>query len=290
MKKVVCKLSGFLLAAVIALSGCTMAYTGQAEVEKQSFVQQKQYALITIASNKEYSGEQGFFQMFQDNDEIAGINTQPVIDELVPSIRAKFARTGYFTSVPMKIIVNHQAYKELEEDEKLYKKAFLKNDLNVAKGYKYFADKEKLALLARGLDVDGVICVKMFFSVHAAKSVLGAASSSFLGGIPLSFGSKEYSAMVTTSVTAYDADGNQIWEDTVVKEAEPGDSTMIVAMDFSDLQGTDFTKMHPSSILIAQHSVDVVVQRFKDTMEGKETDSFQRVKDDKTKEVSLSKS
>ena len=96
--------------------------------------------------------------------------------------------------------------------------------------------------------------------------------------------------MVTTSVTAYDDDGNQIWEEIVVKEAEPGDSTMIAAMDFSDLQGTDFSKMHPSSILIAQHSVDVVVQRFKDTMEGKETDSFQRVKDDKTKEVSLTKS
>ena len=290
MKTAGWKLSGLWLVAVITLSGCTMAYTGQAEVEKQSFVQQKHYALITIASNKEYSGEQGFFQMFQDNEEIAGINTQPVIDELVPSIRAKFAKTGYFTSVPMKTIVNHESYKALDEDEKLYTKAFFKNDLNVAKGYKYFSDKEKLATLARGLNVDGVICVKMFFSVHAAKSVLGAASSSFLGGIPLSFGSKEYSAAVTTSVTAYDADGNQIWEDTVVKEAEPGDSTMIIAMDFSDLNGTDFTKMHPSTVRIAEHSVDVVVQRFKDTMEGKETDSFQRVKDDKTKEATLSKS
>ncbi|MCK4508221.1 MAG: hypothetical protein KAU27_06770, partial [Desulfuromonadales bacterium] len=117
MKTIGWKLSGLLLTVVVALSGCTMAYTGEAEVEKQSFTKQKSYALITIASNKEFSGEQGFFQMFKDNDEIVGINTQPVIDELVPSIRAKLAQTGYFTSVPMKTIVNHNAYKKLGEDE-----------------------------------------------------------------------------------------------------------------------------------------------------------------------------
>ena len=290
MKTIGWKLSGLLLTVVVALSGCTMAYTGEAEVEKQSFTKQKSYALITIASNKEFSGEQGFFQMFKDNDEIVGINTQPVIDELVPSIRAKLAQTGYFTSVPMKTIVNHNAYKTLGEDERSIKVAFIKKDLNVAKGYKYFSGKEKLAELAKELNVDGVICVKMFFSVNAAKSAFGAASSSLLGGIPLTFGSKKYSSAATISVTAYDAEGDQIWEDTVIKEAEPGDSTMIVALDFSDLNGTDFTKMHPSAVRIGKHSVDVIVQRFKDTMEGKETDSFQRVKDDKTEEATSPKS
>ncbi len=80
-----------------------------------------------------------------------------------------------------------------------------------------------------------------------------------------------------------------IWEDTTVKEAEPGDKKAIVLLDISDVTGTDFEKMHPSAVLVGSHAVDVLVQRFKDTIEGKKTGIFQKVKDKDSREATKTK-
>lgn len=277
MKKQRAILAAFTLCAVLMLSGCTMAITGSAKVQQESFGEQKRFAVVTIASGKEFSGEKGFAQMFKKSENIKGLDTQPVIDKLMPVIRAKFAQTGYYTSVPMKKVVNSKSYRNLQEDEKVQKLAFFRNDLNVAKGYKYFSDPQKLALLARDLKVDGVICVVVNFSVETMKSGVYVAVATF--------GKKEYAANATISVIAYDADGNVLWKDTTMKQAEPGDKKAIIVMDFSDFASTNFEKMHPSAVLIGEHAVDVIVQRFKNTMEGKGTSIFQRVRDKKTKQA-----
>ncbi len=281
---------GLILCLVICVSGCSMAMTGRAKVDQEAFKKEEKYALVTIAATKEFSGEQGFFQMFKDNEDVQGIDTQPVIDELVPVVRAKLAQTGYFTSVPMRVIVNSDPYKQLDEDEKISKMGLFKTDLNVARGYKYLADKKKLASLAKELNVDGVICVNMGFSVVAMKSSLSAAASSLMGGIPLTVGEKEYASNVTVSLVAYDADGNLLWEDTSIKQAEPGDEKAIVLLDISDLTETNFEKMHPSAVLVAGYAVDVLVKRFQDTMEGKKTSIFQQIKDKGSKEATQTKS
>ena len=278
------------LAAAFLLTGCSMALTGRAEVEKQAFTKEKKYALVTISASKEFSGEQGFFQMFKDNENIRGINTQPVVDELVPVIRKKLAQTGYFTSVPMTNIVNNPSYKLLQEDEKVRRAGIFSIEQNVGYGYKYLADEQKLSQLARDLDVDGVICVNMNFSVVAMKSALSAAASNLLGGLPLSVGEKEYSSNVSMTLTAYDADGHLIWEDSTAKQAEPGDEKAIVLMDLSDLTDTNFEKMHPSAVLIGSYATDVLVERFQSTMEGKKTSIFQKTRDDGSKEATQKKS
>jgi hypothetical protein len=147
----------------------------------------------------------------------------------------------------------------------------------VAKGYKYFSDPQKLARLARELNVDGVICVEMNFTVESMKS------SVYLAMVTL--GKKEYAASVAISVIAYDRDGNVLWKDSTMKQAEPGDKKAIVVLDVSDFSGTDFEKMHPSAVLIGGHAVNVILQRFQDTMEGKGTSVFQRVRDKETKQA-----
>jgi NADH:ubiquinone oxidoreductase subunit K len=270
-----------MLCIALMLSGCTMAITGSAKVQQGSFGEQKRLAVVTIAAGKEFSGEQGFFQTFKKNEDIKGLDTQPVIDELMPVIRKKFAQTGYYTSVPMKNIVNSTAYLDLQEDERVQKLAFFKNELNVAKGYKYFNDPQKLARLAQELKVDGVICVMMNFTVESMKSSVYLAM--------VTFGKKEYAANVAISVIAYDREGNVLWKDSTIKQAEPGDKNAIVLMDFSDFANTDFEKMHPSAVLIGGYAVDVIVQRFKDTMEGKGTSVFQRVRDQGTKQATNNK-
>ena len=278
------------LAVAVVLSGCSMAITGRAEVDQQAFTKEKKYALVTISSAKEFSGEKGLFQMFQDNENIRGINTQPVVDELVPVIRKKLAQTGYFTSVPMQIIVNSPSYKLMEEDEKVRRAGIFSIEQNVGNGYKYLDNEQKLSQLARDLEVDGVICVNMNFTIVAMKSALGAAASNFLGGLPLSVGEKEYASSVSMSLTAYDAAGDLIWEDSTAKQAEPGDEKAIVLLDLSDLTDTNFEKMHPSAVLIAGYATDVLIERFQSTMEGNKTSIFQRTKDDGSKEATQKKS
>lgn len=282
MKKATTYVAMLLAAIGLLLSGCSpMAITGRAKVQQDSFGGSKKFAVVSIASAKHFSGEQGFFQQFKSNDSIPGIDTQPVIDQLVPSIREKFAKTGYYTSVPMSTIVGSPQYIELQEDEKVQKIAFFKSELNVAKGYKFFNDPQKLAELAQALEVDGVITVVMNFSVVSMKTTGFIAVASF--------GKKEYASNATIAVTAYDRNGNILWQDTTIKQAEPGDKKAIVVLDFSDIGGTNFEKMHPSAVLIGEHAVDVIVQRFKDTMEGKSTSMFQKISDDDTKKATEKK-
>ncbi len=266
-----------LALCALMLSGCTMALTGSTKVQQDSFGEKKKFAVVTIAAGKHFSGEQGFFQMFKKNENIEGIDTQPVIDQLMPVIRAKFAQTGYYTSVPMKSIVNSKAYWDLQEDERARKLLFTKSDVNVADGYKYFSDPQKLGLLAREMKVDGVICVMMDFSVMTMKTSLY---------VPVgTFGRKAYAAQANISVIAYDTEGNVLWKDSTMKQAEPGDKKAIVVLDLTDFANVDYKKMHPSAFLIGEHAVDVVVQRFKDTMEGKKTSIFQRVRTKETKQA-----
>jgi hypothetical protein len=267
----------WVLGAAFMLSGCAMAVTGSAKVQQESFGEKKKFAVVTIASTKEFSGEKGLFRVFKKSENIKGINTQPVLDQLMPVIRAKFAQTGYYTSVPMKTIVTSKAYLNLEEDERVQKVAIFSQEMNVATGYKYFSDHQKLAQLARDLNVDGVIFIHLNFTVAAAKS------SVYVG--PVSLGKKEYSTIAAVAVTAYDREGGVLWKDSTVKHAEPGDKKAIVVMDFTDFAETNFEKMHPSAVLIGEHAVEVIVQRFKDSMEGKTTSSFQRMRDKGTKQA-----
>jgi hypothetical protein len=271
------------LALFLALmfSGCSMAITGSTKVQQDSFGAQKKFAIVTIASGKEFSGEKGLFQNFKKSENIKGLNTQPVLDQLMPMVRARFAQTGYYTSVPMKNIVTSKVYINLQEDEKFQKVAIFRQDMNVATGYKYFSDPQKLAKLAKDLKVDGVICVQMAFTINSVKSGV------YVG--PINFGKKEYATIASVSVIAYDREGAVLWKDSTTKHAEPGDKKAIVVLDLTDFGETNFEKMHPSAILIGEHAVNVIVQRFKDTMEGQKTSTFQRTKDKGTKQATGSK-
>ena len=256
----------------LALTGCApMALTGRATVQLDAFTKQKTFAVVTITAAKEFHAEKGMSQLFKDVDEIPGANTQPIIDKLTPVIRTKFAKTKYFTSMPKKRIVNSKAYKKLEEDERIQKVLFMKIPLNVASGYKYISDPQKMAQLARDLNVDGVIGVFMSFTIQSMKSGVNIAG--------ISFGKKEYASNAAITVLAYDREGKVLWKDSTIKQAEPGDKKAIILMDFSDMTKTNFLKMHPSAVLIGQRAIDVLLSRFSDTMEGKKTSSFQKIKE-----------
>ena len=267
------RMIGLALTVSIGLmaSGCTsMSITGSADVDKKYFGAKKKFAVVSIASLKTFQGEQGFAQKFKSNDNIPGVNTQPIINKLHPKIISALGNTKYFTLVSEDAVLSSNAYRSFAEDEKVMKILFLKEQINVAGNYKYVSDEQKYAKLAKDLGVDGVIGITMNFTVSN-----GGGKLNIMG---LSLGKKSYSAMATISAVAYNKNGEVIWKDSTTKEAEPGDSKAIVLIDTSSMTSTNFERLHPSAVEVGGKAVDVLLARLDDTMAGRKVSSFQSVK------------
>ena len=256
---------------MLAMSGCaSMAITGRAKVQQDAFGARKKFAVVTIASAKKFSGEKGLLQMFKKTDDIPGANTQPILNRLKPKVFKALGKSRHFKLTPESSVLKSKAYRRTKEDERKQKVLFFNVDMNVAKNYKYFSKPEKLAKLARDLRVDGVIVINMSFSIRSTKSWIS------VGG--LSMGKKKYSVVATASALAYDRKGKLVWKDTAIKEAEPGDTKAIILLDFTNVTKTKFKKLHPSAITIGSKAMDVLLARFKDTVEGRKVSAFQRMK------------
>jgi hypothetical protein len=255
----------------LMVSGCApMAITGSADVNKQAFGAKKKFAVVSIASMKTFHGEQGLGQMFTKNDDIPGMNTQPIINKLDSRIIRALDNDKHIALLPERTVLASKAYKNLAEDDRVMKVLFMSDTMNVANNYKYFSDEKKYAQLAKDLGVDGVIGITVNFSVAASKG--------YVSVMGLSLGKKSYSAMATISAVAYNKNGEVIWKDSTIKEAEPGDTKAIILLDTTDMTSTDFKKFHPSALEIGGKAVDVLLARFDDTISGKETSMFQSMK------------
>jgi len=262
---------GLMVVLTLSLIGCApMTITGSADVDKSVFGPSKRFAVVSIAAVKTFQGEKGLFQMFKDDKNIPGSNTQPMIDRLAPRIIKSLNGSRYISLVPERKILKSRAYRKVHEDKRVTKALFFSYDMNVAHHYKYISDPKKLAQLAKQLGVDGVITVNMTFALTASKGSVSVAG--------LTFGKKSYSAMASVSAMAYDETGKVIWKDSTIKEAEPGDSKAIILIDTSDMTGTNFEKLQPSAIEIGGKAVDVLVSRFNDTIEGKQVSFMQSMK------------
>jgi hypothetical protein len=255
----------------LMVSGCAqMSITGAADVDKKYFGSKKKFAVVSIASLKTFQGEQGLAQQFTSNDNIPGVNTQPIINKLRPKIIGALSNTRYFNLVPEDTVLSSKAYRNFAEDEKLMKVLFLSEPINVAHNYKYVSNEQKYAKLAKDLNVDGVIGITMHFSISNGGGKLNV--------MGLSAGKKSYSAMASITAVAYNKKGQVIWKDSTMKEAEPGDSKAIILIDASSITNTNFEKLHPSAVEIGGKAVDVLLARLDDTIAGREVSSIQFAK------------
>jgi hypothetical protein len=259
-----------MIVTVMASACAPMAITGSADVNKQAFGAKKKFAVVSIASMKTFHGEQGLGQMFKNNDDIPGMNTQPIINKLDSKIIRALDNDKHFTLLPENKVLASKAYKNFAEDDRVMKVLFMSDTMNVANNYKYVSDEKKYAKLAKDLGVDGVIGIMVNFSVAASKGTVNV--------MGLSLGKKSYSAMATISAVAYNKEGEVIWKDSTIKEAEPGDTKAIILIDTSDMTSTDFEKFHPSALEIGGKAVDVLLARFDDTMAGNKVSMFQSMK------------
>lgn len=270
----ICRMtSKLLIAAVLGwlLAGCTpMVVTGAPDVDKTAFGARKRFAVVSIAALKTFQGERSLADTFKSADEVAGANTQPLINQLNPKIMHALSRSHRFTLMPESRVLTNRAYRSLPEDPRAVKVLFMSADMNVANNYHYFSEPEKYAKLARDLGVDGVIGITMNFGIST-----GGGNFNING---LSFGKKNYSATATISAVAYNQKGDVIWKDSTVKEADPGDSRAVIVIDTSAFSGADFEKFHPSAVEIGGKAVDVLLARFDDAIAGKDVERVQSVK------------
>jgi uncharacterized protein YceK len=259
------------VAGGLMMSGCAhRVITGSADVDKNAFGAKKKYAVVSIASLKTFQGEQGMGQMFKNNDDIPGVNTQPLINKLRPRIVSALNKSRHLSLVPEDSVLSSRAYKSLVEDEKVMKILFMSEPINVAKNYKYVSDEKKYARLAKELGVDGVIGITMHFSVTS-----GGGKISIMG---LSAGKKSYSATASITAVAYNKKGEVVWKDSTMKEADPDDAKAIILIDTTGVTDTHFEKLHPSAAEIGGKAVDVLIARLDDTIAGREVSSIQSVK------------
>lgn len=253
------------------LAGCSpMVVTGAPEVDKTAFGAKKRFAVVSIASLKTFQGERSLADTFKNADDVAGANTQPLINKLSPRIISAFGKSHQFTLVPEARVLGSRGYRSLAEDPRSMKVLFVTADMNVANNYRYFSEPQKYAKLAQELGVDGVIGVTMNFGIST-----GGGRFSVNG---LSLGKKSYSANATISAVAYNQKGDVIWKDSTMKQAEPDDSKAIIVIDTGAFTGADFEKMHPSAVEIGGKAVDVLLARFDDAIAGKDVERVQSVK------------
>ena len=258
-----------LLAALLA--GCAApVITGGADVEKTAFGERKRFAIVTIASNRNFSGERALLDTFKSPDNVPGANSQPIIDRLSPRIVSTLGQTRNFLLVPEARVLGNRAYKTAAEDPRQQGAAIFSIDLNVAQGYRYFSEPQKYAKLAQDLGVDGVIAVYVHFSVSALDM------GGNIRGIAL--GAKRYSTSASASAIAYNQKGEVIWKDTTHKEADPADTRAVVVLDTSMFTGADFLKLQPSAVEIGGKAIEVLLARLDDTIAGRPVDRVQWTK------------
>lgn len=262
---------GAAVALAALLAGCAApVITGGADVEKTAFGDRKRFAIVTIASNKNFSGERALIDTFKNPENVPGANSQPIIDRLSPHIVSTLGQTRNFSLVPESRVLGNRAYKMAPEDVRQQGISLFTTDLNVAQGYRYFSEPQKYAKLAQELGVDGVIAVYVHFSVSALNM------GGNIRGIAL--GAKRYSTTAMASAIAYNQKGEVIWKDQTQKEADPADTRAVVVLDTSMFTGADFIKLHPSAVEIGGKAVEVLLTRLDDTIAGRSVDRVQWTK------------
>ena len=173
--------------AVVAMVGCVIV---PASLDPDAFGASKRYAIVTTASLQEIgAGTKTLREVLKGKNPAR--DAQALLNALTPAIYAALDKSANFDLVPEKVVLNHRAYKAAEPDVA----RMMGVGFYTAKGYKFIKDKQKLAALAKGLGVDGVLFVGVNFGLtrHA-------------GGV---------FADVTFGVNAYDRQGRVVWRDTV---------------------------------------------------------------------------
>ncbi len=216
-------------AGLFVLSGCLIAMSSY---EPEAFGRAKTFAIVTIAASPEInvdgagSAGGGFTLsgLFKSASSESGYSSSAdrILTDTVPVIVAELGKSRHFRLTQSGWVQQHKAYRAAAgDDPKKFMISFL-----VPKGYKYFDTEEKLAGLAKGMNVDAVIVVHVTYS--AAFTGVGAAGLVAAG---------KHSGKVTMSLSAVDRRGKVVWKDAVETASDDSIGTFG--------ESANFAKLHP---------------------------------------------
>lgn len=223
---------------VVLLSGCaTSVYKAEA------FTPAKRYAVVSIAAGEDIDGGSpgmgttlsGLMKAVVSSESGFSASSAKILEESAPRVVKALGTQNRFTVVPDKTTKANAAFKAAIADEPVTKVAIFQTRFNVAPGYKFFSDEQKLGELARKMKVDGVICVRLYYKAGESKV-----------GINGMLAAGTHSGNTRMEVWAVDSSGQRIWWDTFSESSKDsvafiGDAVNFVTLHPLLLQSTDAT-------------------------------------------------
>jgi hypothetical protein len=242
-------LKSFLLVSIfipfILSAGCSVSYQAKpgetpkflknafSDYESKAFGPDKSYAVVSIIADptiRKTQGGSSLSGMIKAASDESGYwsKSESIFKETTPVIVQEFQRSSSFKLVPEQWVIGDPHYQSLEpEKAKLHFSEAL-----VANNYKYIDGNEKLAELAKALNVDGVIVI----TVHYGFAPTGANFNGLL-----SVGSQV--AVTSMTALAVDQEGNTVW-----KASETAYSDKLT--DQSSVgESVNFKKLHPHLVV-----------------------------------------
>lgn len=218
-----------LFTSILILSGCLVAMSSY---QPEAFGRGKTFAVVSIAAAPEIgmqgagagSGGWTLSGLFKASSSDSGYshNADRILAETVPVIIKEMEKSRHFRLAQGSWVLQHKAYRAAEGDDP---KKFMVTSI-LPKGYKYFDTEQKLAGLAKGMNVDAVIIVHVSYS--AAFSGVGAAGLVAAG---------THSGKVTMSLSAIDRHGKVVWKDAVESTSDESIGSFG--------ESANFAKLHP---------------------------------------------
>lgn len=219
-------------AAVIALTaglgGCAMS-----TYKPEAFGPGKTFAIVSIAASPKMSVAgtgagtaigTSLTGAIKSASSASGYSNRAdeVFAETLPIVLKELESSPHFRLAPRQWVQQHKAYRAIEGDNPNGKLV----SWLVPKGYKYFSSREKLARLAKEMNVDAVVIVTL--SYNASFTGVGA-----LGLIAAG----KHSATTTLTIGAIGRNGETVWGDYVTKPSK--DSIAAIG------ESANFVKLRP---------------------------------------------
>ncbi len=188
-----------LLSCVATIGGCAGLTP---PFEKQAFGSEKVYAVVSIYADKDIEKEGDSETLVGTVKALSGKaayyhSAEDALNASAPLIRRELASSAHYRLLPRRKVLQSAAYQRLEPDVQ----GKLAEKQHLATGYKYLWDPQKLGVLAKELDVDGVITVHVqygykFWGTNFAKVTAKGKTS----------------PVINMTARFYDQNGRPVWK------------------------------------------------------------------------------
>lgn len=236
------------LFAAFALSACVII---PSSYETQAFGKSKKFAVVSITAAPEINSGSGtgsgigftLSGLVKAASDESGYNSdaKKILADTTPQILKDLGGNRHYTLVPAKTVLGHKAYRAVESEDTSITLGFGKQWL-VAPGYKYIRSEDKLAKLARDLNVDAVVVITVSYSA----GFTGAQAMGVIAG-----GVHHGKAMV--DVYAVDRNAKVIWKDG-------GDASSDNSIGGIG-ESVNFTRLHPLLVEATRNATKKLMER-----------------------------